>query len=124
MLLLQKHSSKVCVILFGFYSTHYKVYIHLHCIITQKQTTAPLNITHVISPSEHQTPRLYQRSADRFEGDRNYNIIRLLHISQTINYCNQSVFAIFPDLNIFVRSIKCFDLIYRSAPVKFFFITC
>ena len=60
------------------------------------------DITHVLSSSDLQTPRLYQGSADLCEGDRNYDIIRLFQTSQTIHYCNQSVLAIVPDLNIFI----------------------
>ena len=93
----------------------YKVFIYLPCINTQQQTTSPFNITPVISYSNHRTSRLYQGSADRFEGDCNSNIIRLLHTSQKIHYCNQSVLLIVPDLNILVFSITIFDLIFRSA---------
>ena len=80
----------------------YKVFIYLPCINTQQQTTATFYITHVISSSDHQTPRLYQGSANPCEGYRNSNIISLLQPSQTIHYCNQSVLAIVPDLNIFI----------------------
>ena len=45
---------------FGFYLTNYKVYIHLPCINTQKLTTAPLNITHIISSSNHWSTILSQ----------------------------------------------------------------
>ena len=69
MLILQKYSFKVCVISFGFYSTHYKVYIHLPCINTQKRTTAQFNITDVISSGDRQTPRLYQGLAHCCDGD-------------------------------------------------------
>ena len=117
MLILQKYGFKVCVISFGFYSNRYKVYIYITCINIQQQTTAPFDITHVISYSNHQTPRLYQGSADHCEGDHNYNIICLLQLSKTIHYCTQSVLAIVPDLNIFVWSITIFDLILRSALV-------
>ena len=91
-----------CVILFGFYSTRYKVYIHLTCITPQCQKRAPFVITHAISPRDRQTPRLDQGSSDRCNGDRNYNIMCLLQPSQTIHFCNQSVLLIVPDLNIFV----------------------
>ena len=40
-LILRKYGFKVCMILFGFYSSNFKVYIHLLCINTQRQTTAP-----------------------------------------------------------------------------------
>ena len=95
----------------------YKVFICLPCIITQQQTTAPFYITNVLSYSDRQTPRMYQGSADFCEGDRNSGVIRLLQPSLTIYYCNQSVLAIVPDLNIFVWSIKIFYLILRSALV-------
>ena len=111
---------KVCVISFGFYSTHYKVYIHLPWINTQQRTTALLDITPLFSYSYHQTPRLYQGSANRCEGDCNFNIICLLQTSQTIPYCNQSVLEIVPDLNIFVFIITIFGLILRSTLVHFF----
>ena len=123
MLILIKYSFKVCVLSFGFYSTNYKVYIHLTCINTQQRTTSPFDITYVISSSDRQTLRLYQGSADCCEGYRNPDIIRLLQPSQTINYCNQSVLGIVPYLNIFVFSITILDLISRSALVQFFSIT-
>ena len=107
------------MISFGFYSTHFKVYIKLPCINTQRQTTATFNGTTIISFSERQKTGLYQGSADRCEGDRNSNIIRLLHQSHKIHYCNQSVLAIFPDLNILVFSTTVFDLIPSSALVRF-----
>ena len=90
------------MILFDFYLIRYKVIIYLPCINTQQLTTSPLYITHVILYSYHQTPRLYQRLADRCEGDRNSDMICLLQPSQTMHYYNQSVLAIVPDLNIFV----------------------
>ena len=118
-LILRKYGFKVCVILFGFYSTHFRVYIHLPFINTQRQTTTSFDNTPVISSSDHQTTGRYQGSADCCEGRRNSNIIRLIWQSQTIHYCNQSVLAIFPDLNIFVFSFKIFDLISRSDMVRF-----
>ena len=124
MLILQKHGFKVCVISFNFYSTHYIVYIHQPFIITQIQTTASFEITHVISSSDRQTPRLYQGLADFCEGDRISDIICLLQQSQTIHYCNQSVLAIVPDLNILVWSIAIFDLILKISLVQLFYITC
>ena len=86
--------------------------------------TAPLDITHIISSSDRQNTRLYQGSADFCEGDHNSNIICLLQPYQTIHYCNQSVLAIVPDLNIFVWSIKIFDLISRKRPstVLFYYV--
>ena len=78
MLILQKYSFKVCVILFFKNSTHYKVYTHLPTINTQRRTKSQFDITPVISSSDRQTKRLYQRSADRCEEDRNAYIIRLL----------------------------------------------
>ena len=124
MLILRKEGFKVCVILFGFYSTHYKVYIHLPCINTRQRKIAPFNITHVISSSNRWIPRLYQGSADCFEGDRILDIIRLLWPYQTIHYCNQSVLRIVPDLNILFWSINIFDLISRSSLVQLFSFTC
>ena len=99
---IRKYGFKVCVVSFDFYSTHYKVYIYLPCINTQRQTIAPSDITHVISSSDLQTPRLYQGSADRFEGYHNSDIICLLQPSQKNHYCNQSVLAIVPYLKISV----------------------
>ena len=117
-LILQKYHFKVCVISFGFYSTHFKVYIHLPCINTQQRTTSPFDDTPVISYSDHRTTGMYQGSADSCEGDCNSDIIRLLQPSHEIHYCNQSVLAIVPYLNIFVFSITIFDLISRSALVQ------
>ena len=104
--------------LFDFYSTHYKVYIYLTCISTHRLTTAPFNSTHILSSSARQTPILYQESDDCCEGDRNSYVICLLQPSLKIHYCNQSVLAIVPDLNIFVFSITIFDLILRSTLVR------
>ena len=81
-----------------FYSTHYKFYIHLPCIITQQRTTAPFYKTWILSFSDFQSPRLYQGSADCCEGYRNSDVIFLIRLSLTIHYCNQSVLAIFPDI--------------------------
>ena len=80
----------------------HKVFIYLPYINTHRKTTAPFDITHFISSSDRKTPRLYQGSADCCEGYRNCDMIRLLQPSQKILYCNQSVLAIVPDLNIFV----------------------
>ena len=89
-LILQKYSFKVCVISFGFYSTHYKVYIHFPCINTQKLTTAQFNITDVISSRDRQTPRLYQGLAHCCDGD-NYPCIFVCfsHLKQFTNVTNQ-----------------------------------
>ena len=108
MLILRKYGFKVCVISFGFYSDHYKVYIHLPYINTQIRTPSTFDITHVISNSDCKMPRLYQGSDDYCEGYRNSNIICLLQPSQKIHYCNQLVLAIVPDLDIFVFSITIF----------------
>ena len=97
----------------------YNAYIYLPCINTQRRTTSPCDITHIISSSDLRTPRLYQGSADSCEGDCNSDIIRLLQPSQTIQYCNQSVLEIAPYLNIFVLSITILDLISRSTLVLF-----
>ena len=43
-LILWKYGFKVCIISFGFCSSHFKVYIHLPCINTQRQTTAPFSL--------------------------------------------------------------------------------
>ena len=97
----------------------YEVYICLPIIKTKRQTTAPFKDTTIISSSDHQKKGLYQGSADRCEGDRNSDIIRLIYQSQAIHYCNQSVLAIVPDLNIFIFIITIFDLILISALVRF-----
>ena len=102
----------------------YNAFIYLPCINTQRQTTAPFDVTHVISSSDRQTPRLYQGSADRCEVYRNSDIIRLLQPSQTIHCFNQTVLVIVPDLNIFVFSIIFFYLVLRSALVQLSSITC
>ena len=65
---------------------------------------------------------LYQGSADCCEGYRNSDIICLLQPSQAIRYCNQSVLAIVPYLNIFIFSIMIFDLISRIALTRFSFL--
>ena len=95
-----------------------KVNTYLPWINTQRQATSPFYDTLVISYSNHQKTGLYQGSANRCEGDRNSNLIRLLQQSQTIHYCNQSVLYIVPDLNIFVFSITIVDIISRSALVR------
>ena len=97
----------------------YKVFIYSPCINTRQRTTAPFEITPVISYSNHQTTGLYKGSANFCEGDRNYNIIHLLQTYHTIHYCNQSVLEIAPYLNILVFSITIFDLISRIALVRF-----
>ena len=111
MLILQNYWFDVCVISFGFYSTHDKYYINLPWIHTQQRTAAPFHITHVISYCDFQMLILYQGSNDCCKGDRNSDIFFLLLTSQTFHYCDQSLLAIFPDLNIFVWSITIFDLI-------------
>ena len=100
----------------------YKVFIYLSCINTQRQITAPFDITPVISYSDHRTTGLYQDASDFCEGYFNSDIIRLLQQSQIIHYCNQSVLAIVPDLNKFVFSSKIFDLVSKSALVRFCFL--
>ena len=47
-----------------------------------------------------------------------------LLLGQEIHYYNQTVLAIFPDLNIFVWSITICDFISRSALVQYFYIMC
>ena len=118
-LILRKYGCKVCMILFSFYSTHFKVYIHLPCINSQRQKTASFDDTPVILSSDCYNTGLYQGSADCCEGFRNSDIIRMLQQSQTIHYCNQSVLAIVPDLNIFIFSITIIDLISRSTIIWF-----
>ena len=122
-LILWRYGFKVCVILFGFYSTRFKVYFHLLCINTLQRTTAPFNNTPVISSRDQQTIGLYQGSADCCEGYGNSGLFSLLHPYLTIHYCNQSLLAIFPDLNIFIWSITNFGIILRSALVQYFSIT-
>ena len=107
------------MILFGFYSTQYKVYIHLPWMNTQRRTTAPFDMTHVISSSDWQTTGLYQGSTNCCEGYCKSNIICLLQPSQEIHYSNQSGLAIVSVLNIFVFSITNFDLILRRTLVRF-----
>ena len=124
MLVLQKYSLKLSVILFGFYSKNYKVYIHLPCINTQWWITAPFDITQFISYSNRQMPILYQWSEHRCEVVCNFYIIGLLKPSQTIHYCNWSVLELVPDMNILVWSILIFDLISRGALVQYFSIKC
>ena len=97
----------------------YKVYIYLPRINTQRRTTVPFDITQVISSSDHQTTGLYPRSANTCEGDCNSDLIYMLQQYQAIHYCNQSVLAIFPGLNIFVFSITIFYLVSRITLVWF-----
>ena len=118
-LIIWKYGFKVCVILFGFYSTQFKVYIHLPCINTQRQTTSPFNITPDISSRNCQTTWLYQGSANNCKVYHNYNIIRLLQPSQAIHYSKQSGLAIVLDLNILVFSITSFDVISIIPLVRF-----
>ena len=110
-----KYGFIVCVISFVFYSTCYKVYIFLSCINTHRRTVVPFDITHVLSSSDRQTPRLYQVSADCCGGYRNSDVIHLLQTYLKIHYCNQSVLAIVPDLNIVVWSITIF-ISFRKVP--------
>ena len=79
---------KVCVILLGFYSTQYKVYIHQPWINKQQWKTSPFNITH----NHIATAKL--RDCIRVQpiivrGTGNSGIICLLQPSQTIHYCNK-----------------------------------
>ena len=108
------------VISFDFYSAHDKVYIHLPCINTQRQITALFDITNIISSSKLHTPRLYKGSADCCEGHSISDIIRLIEPSQTIHYCNQSILAIVPDLNIFGWSITIIDLTWKAPWYSYF----
>ena len=43
-LLLRKYDFKVCAVLFGFWSSCLKFYIHLLCINTQRWTTTPFSL--------------------------------------------------------------------------------
>ena len=124
MLILQKYGFNICVISFDFYSKDYKVYIHIPWIITQRQTTAPFDTSHVISFRDFRKMRLYQVSVDCCDGNCNSNIINLLQASQKIHCCKQSVLVIVQDLNTLVWCITNFDLISRSALVHFFSIMC
>ena len=117
--ILWKYGFKVCMISFGLYSTNFKVYIHLPCISTQQQTTAPFDENPFILSGDRQKTGLYQGSADCCEGDHNSDIFCLLQQYQTIHYYNQSVLAIVPNLNIFVFSISIIDIISRSAMIGF-----
>ena len=107
------------MILFGSYSTNFKVYIHLPRINTQQQTTASFDDTPVILSSDGQKTGLYQGSDNCCEGYRNFDIICLLQQYQTIHYYNQSVLAIVPDLTILVFRITIIDLIPRSSMIGF-----
>ena len=114
----------VCVTSFDFSSFHYKVlsvYLASTHINKQQQT---FSSTHALSSKDRQMPRLYQVSDDPCEGDRNSDVIFLLQTSLTLPWCNQSVLAIVPDLNIFVWSITIFGIISRSALVQYLSIMC
>ena len=103
------------MISFGFYSTCYKVYIYLPCINTHRQIISLFNINHFDSSSEYQTPILCQVWANYCGGYRNSDVFYLLQRYLTIHYCNQSVLAIFPDLNIVVWSIT-FIFSFQEVP--------
>ena len=120
---LQKYGFIVCLISFDFYSTYYKVFIYLPCINTQRRTTALINITLVLSYIDHRTPRRYQGSSSHCEGDCNSDVICLIQPFLTIHYCNQSVLATIPDLNIYFWYYD-FDIVSRSALIHYFSITC
>ena len=121
---LLKYSFNVCVILFDFYSNHYKVYIHIPHIITKWWTKAPFNINHVVSSSDLQMPRLYQGWADCCEEDCNLDIIRLLQPSYKIHYCNQSVLVIYQTWTYLFELLRFLISFQGSALVQFFYITC
>ena len=97
---------------------HFEGLLYLPCISKHRWTTETFDKTTVISSSVHQKIGLSQGSADRCEGDRNSDLIRLLRKYQAIHYCNQSVLAIFPELNIFVFIIAIVDIISRIALVQ------
>ena len=95
------------MIFFGFCWSHFKVYIHLPCINTQRPTKAPFSKT------------LHQGSGNNFDWDHNSDIICLIQISQVVQYCNEWVLDIVLDLNIFFFSITSSDIILRSALIQF-----
>ena len=70
---------------------------NFHYLVTNNNYS---NQVYFIKTSDHQKTGLYQVSADRCEGDRNSDLICLLHKSQAIHYCNQSVVVIVSELNV------------------------
>ena len=80
-----------------------------------RRIKAPFNINHFVSYRDHRRPRRYQGSANHCEKDCNLDVICLIQQFLTIHYCNQSVLAIVPDLNIFVWSITIF-ISFRKVP--------
>ena len=76
---------------------------------------ALFNINHFYSSSDYQTPILCQVSANYCGGYRISDVIYLLQRYLTIHYCNQSVLAIVPDLNIVVWSIT-FIISFQEVP--------
>ena len=107
------------MILFCFYSIHFKVYIYLPCINTQQRTAAPFDGTSFVSSSNHLNTGLYQGSVNRCGGYCSSDLICPIQQSQAIHYCKKSVLAVVPYLIIFVFSITIIDLISRSALVQF-----
>ena len=118
-LILWKYCFRVCVILFGFYSFHLNIFIHLPWNNTQRQTTEPFKVNPVLSSSHRRKTGIYRGSENCCEEDRNSDILHLLQQSRATHYCNQSMLNIVPDLNIFIFSITIFDLILRIALVRF-----
>ena len=92
-----------------------------HYLVTTNKYS---NQIYVIKPSDHKKTGLYQGSDNRCEGDRSYDLIRLLQQSQSIHYCNKSVLGIFPDLNM-IYSVLRLLISFREAPwYSYKFTTC
>ena len=121
-LILRKYGFKICVISFSFIPFILKVYIYLPWINTHLRGTAPFDNTCIISSSDHQKTGLYMESADCCDEDHKSDLIVLIQQSQAIDYCNQSVLVIVPDLNTFVFSITNGNFTSRSALVRFCFL--
>ena len=82
------------------------------------------NQVYVIKPSDYQNTGIYQGSADRCEGYRESDLILLIQQSQAVHYCNQSLLAIVPDLNV-TYSVLQFLISFREAPwYSYTFTTC
>ena len=103
------------MILFDFYSTRNKVYIHLSCIIAQQKTLSQFESTLVLSSCNLRTSIMYQGSDVHCNRDHNSFLICLLQPYLKFVSCNISVLVIVPNLNILVWSIKMFFLILRNV---------
>ena len=64
-LILRKYGFEVCAILFGFWSYFLKVYIHLLCINTHRQTTTPFSLW-ILSSQESLPYWYYENTVLRF----------------------------------------------------------